>query len=201
MAGPAAERASRPRNSGPSRRATEARPRGIRTAAAAERWSLLLTGFYGSSENLITTLHRGQADGSFVFVPISGDTRTIGAELEGVVSPLSGLQLRAVTTLQDPRFTRFEYEFFVPGTNPGSGVQVRDYEGNRLNDAVSVLADLTASYDRGGAEVFGNYRYTGDRAANRPNTITIPACSAVSGGLAYSFGRTRVELQALNQFN
>jgi outer membrane receptor protein involved in Fe transport len=56
--------------------------------AAAERWSLLLTGFYGSSENLITTLHRGQADGSFVFVPISGDTRTIGAEIEGVMSPV-----------------------------------------------------------------------------------------------------------------
>jgi iron complex outermembrane recepter protein len=169
--------------------------------AAAERWSLLLTGFYGSSEGLITTLHRGQADGSFVFVPISGDTRTIGAEIEGVVSPLTGLQLRAVTTLQDPRFTRFGYEFFVPGTNPGSGVQVRDYEGNRLNDAVSLMADLTTSYDRGGAELFANYRYTGDRMANRPNTITIPAFSEVSGGVGYTFRRTRVVLRGLNLLN
>lgn len=169
--------------------------------AAAERWSLLLTGFYGSSENLITTLHRGQADGSFVFVPISGDTRTIGAEIEGVMSPVVGLQLRAVATLQDPRFTRFRYEFFVPGTNPGSGTQVRDYDGNRLNDAVSVLTDFTASYERRGAEVFGNYRYTGDRAANRPNTITIPAFSEVSGGVGYTFRRARVVLQAVNLLN
>lgn len=169
--------------------------------AAAEMWSLLLTGFYGSSENLITTLHRGQANGSFVFVPISGDTRTIGAEIEGVVSPLAGLQIRAVTTVQDPRFTRFRYEFFVPGSNPGSGVQVRDYEGNRLNDAVAFMTDLTASYERGGAELFGNYRYTGDRAANRPNTLTIPGFSEVSGGVGYSFGRTRVVLQGVNLLN
>lgn len=169
--------------------------------AAAERWSMLLTGFYGSSENLITTLHRGQPDGSFVFVPISGDSRTFGAEIESVVTPVAGLQLRTVATLQDPRFTRFRYEFFVPGENPGSGVQVRDYAGNRLNDAVSVLADFTASYTRGGAEVFGSYRYTGDRAANRPNTITIPGFSELSGGVGYAFGRTRVVLQGVNLLN
>ena len=166
--------------------------------ASAERWSLLLTGFYGASENLITTLHRGQPDGSFIFLPISGDTRTVGAEIEGALAPLEGLQLRAVTTLQDPRFTRFRYEFFVPGRNPGSGPQVRDYAGNRLNDAVRVLADLTASYARGDAELFGNWRYTGDRAANRPNTVTIPAFTELNGGIAYRFRQARVALQGLN---
>jgi iron complex outermembrane receptor protein len=172
---------------------------GVKTSA--ERWSLLATGFYGSSKNLITTLHRGQPDGSFIFVPISGDTRTIGMELEGAVSPLEGLQLRAVTTLQDPRFTRFRYEFFVPGNNPGSGAQVRDYAGNRLNDAVSVLSELTASYAHAGGEVFGSFRYTGDRAANRPNTLTIPGFSEVNGGVAYRFRQSRVALQGLNLLN
>ena len=172
---------------------------GVKTSA--ERWSLLVTGFYGSSKNLITTLQRGQPNGSFAFLPISGDTRTFGMELEGAASPLAGLQLRAVTTLQDPRFTRFRYEFFVPGTNPGSGAQVRDYAGNRLNDAVSLMSDLTASYAFSSAEVFGNLRYTGDRAANRPNTVTIPAFSEVNGGVAYRFRQARVALQALNLFN
>ncbi len=172
---------------------------GVKTSA--DRWSLLVTGFYGSSKNLITTLHRGQPDGSFIFLPISGDTRTIGAEIEGAVSPLEGMQLRAVTTLQDPRFTRFGYQFFVPGNKPGSGAQVRNYSGNRLNDAVSILSDLTASYARARAQVFGNFRYTGDRAANRPNTVTIPGFNEVNGGVAYRFRQARVALHGLNLLN
>ncbi|MDB4882748.1 MAG: TonB-dependent receptor [Gemmatimonadetes bacterium] len=169
--------------------------------ASTERWSLLATGFYGSSKNLITTLQRGQANGSFSFLPISGDTRTIGVELEGAVSPLNGLQLRAVSTLQDPRFTRFRYEFFVPGSNPGSGPQVRDYSGNKLNDAVSLLGDLTASYTHAATELFGTVRYTGDRAANRPNTVTVPGFSEINGGVAYRFRQSRVALQGLNLLN
>ena len=172
---------------------------GVKTSS--DRWSLLLTGFYGSSQNLITTLQRGQPNGTFVFLPISGDTRTVGAELEAAVSPLDGLQLRAVTTLQDPRFTRFRYEFFVPGNNPGSGAQVRDYSGNRLNDAVSLLSDLTASYSYKKVELFGNYRYTGDRMANRPNTVTIPAFGEVAGGVSYRFREARVSLQGVNLLN
>ncbi len=172
---------------------------GVKTSGA--RWSLLATGFYGNSKNLITVLQRGQPNGTFVFLPISGDTRTIGMELEGTVSPVDGLQLRTVTTVQDPRFTRFRYEFFVPGTNPGSGTQVRDYSGNRLNDAVSLLTDLSATYSRRGAEVFGTYRYTGDRAANRPNTVTIPGYGEVNGGIGYRIQRARVVLQGLNLFN
>lgn len=169
--------------------------------ASAAQWSLLLTGFYGRSKNLITTLHRGRADGSFAFLPITGDTRTFGVEFEGAASPVPGLGLRAVTTLQDPRFTRFQYQFFVPGTAPASGTHVRNYAGNRLNDAVRLLADLTASYARRGAEVFGNYRYTGDRAGNRPNTIMIPGFSEVSGGIAYDFRHIRVALQGVNLFD
>jgi hypothetical protein len=166
--------------------------------AATATWSLLLTGFYGSSKNLITVLQRGRPDGSFAFMPISGDTRTVGIELEGVLSPVAGLELRSITTLQDPRFTRFGYDFFVPGDGPHSGAQVRDYSGNRLNDAVRVLTDLTASYTRGLAEVFGNYRYTGERMANRPNTVTIPGFSELGGGVAVGFRRMRVMLQGIN---
>lgn len=172
---------------------------GLKTSAP--EWSLLLTGFYGSSRNLITTLHRGQPDGSFVFVPISGDTRTVGAEVEGVISPLDGLQIRAVGTLQDPRFTRFAYDFFVPGDGPLSGEQHRDYAGNLLNDAVRVLGDLTASYGRGGWDGFGNLRYTGSRMANRPNTIEIPGYTEITAGTGYTFRGVRVEVKGTNLLN
>ena len=169
---------------------------GVKTSAA--RWSLLLTGFYGSSKNMLVTLDRGQPDGGFAFLPISSDTRTVGAEVEGVVTPLDGLQLRAMATIQDPRFTRFRYEFFVPGANPLSGPQTRDYSGNRLNDVASVLANVGGSYAWRDAELFADYRFNGNRAANRPNTVTIPAFGELNGGIGYRFRQARVRLQALN---
>jgi iron complex outermembrane recepter protein len=169
---------------------------GVKTSAS--RWSLLLTGFYGTSRNMLVTLDRGQPDGGFAFLPISSDTRTVGAEVEGVVTPLDGLQLRAMATIQDPRFTRFRYEFFVPGTNPLSGPQTRDYSGNRLNDVASVLADVGASYAWRDAELFADYRFSGNRAANRPNTVTIPAFGELNGGIGYGFRRAHVRLQVLN---
>jgi outer membrane receptor protein involved in Fe transport len=172
---------------------------GVKTGAP--RWSLLLTGFYGTSTNMLVTLDRGQANGGFAFLPISTDSRTVGAEVEGALTPLSGLQLRAVATIQDPRFTRFRYDFFVPGSNPLSGPQTRDYSGNRLNDVASLLASVGGSYTWHEFDLLGDYRYSGDRPANRPNTVTIPGFGELDGGLAYRFGRAHVRLQGRNLLN
>ena len=172
---------------------------GVKTSA--ERWSLLLTGFYGTSKGMLVTLDRGQANGGFAFLPISSDTRTFGAEIEGALSPFDGLQLRAIATVQDPRFTRFTYDFFVPGTNPMSGPQTRDYSGKRLNDVASVLGDVGGTYTWKSAELFADYRYSGKRFANRPNTVTIPSFGEVNGGVGYRVGRTSMRLQALNLFD
>jgi outer membrane receptor protein involved in Fe transport len=172
---------------------------GVKTSA--ERWSLLLTGFYGTSKGMLVTLDRGQANGGFAFLPISSDTRTVGAEIEGALSPFDGLQLRAIATVQDPRFTRFTYDFFVPGSNPMSGPQTRDYSGKRLNDVASVLGDVGGTYTWKSAELFADYRYTGKRFANRPNTVTIPSFGEVNGGVGYRVGRTSMRLQALNLFD
>jgi outer membrane receptor protein involved in Fe transport len=169
---------------------------GVKTAA--ERWSLLVTGFYGTSKGMLVTLDRGQPNGGFAFLPISSDTRTVGAEVEGVVSPVAGLQLRAIATMQDPRFTRFHYDFFVPGNGPLSGAQTRDYAGNRLDDIASFLGDVGGSYTLGDAALFADYRYSGDRQANRPNTVTIPGFGELNGGVSYRFQRASVRLQALN---
>jgi outer membrane receptor protein involved in Fe transport len=172
---------------------------GVKTSA--DRWSLLLTGFYGTSRNMLVTLDRGQPNGGFAFLPISTDTRTVGAELEGVVSALQGLQLRAIGTLQDPRFTRFRYDFFVPGNNPMSGPQTRDYSGNRLNDVASFLGDVGGSYEWRQAELFADYRYSGERYANRPNTVKIPGFGELNGGVGYHVRRASVRVQALNLLN
>ena len=50
---------------------------GVKTSA--ERWSLLLTGFYGSSKNLITTLQRGQPNGIVRRSCRSAATRALSA--------------------------------------------------------------------------------------------------------------------------
>jgi iron complex outermembrane recepter protein len=164
-------------------------------------WSLLLTGFYSASKNLITTLHRGQADGSFIFLPITGDTRTFGVEIEAALQPVNRLDLRLNSTIQDPRFTRFEYDFFVPGDNPESGLHQRDYSGNYLNEAVKFMADLTAAYAIGPADLFINYRYTGERMANRPNTIEIPAYSEFMAGAGVAIRNLYFAVQGTNLFN
>lgn len=148
-----------------------------------------------------------RSDGSFELrtvpvgrqtLPISTDSRTVGTELEGALTPLAGLELRAVATIQNPRFTRFRYDFFVPGTNPLSGPQTRDYSGNRLNDVASVLTDVGASYAWRALDLFADYRYSGDRAANRPNTVTIPGFGELDGGVGSRFGRVQVRLQGRN---
>lgn len=169
---------------------------GVKTLAA--RWSLALTGFYGTSKGMLVSLDRGQADGGFEFLPIESDTRTVGAEVEAAVAPVEGLQLRGTATIQNPRFTRFTYDFFVPGSNPLSGPQRRDYSGNRLNDVAAFLGDVGGSYNWRNAEIFADYRYSGDRPANRPNTVTIPGFGELNGGIGYRLRRASVRLQALN---
>ena len=169
---------------------------GLKTSA--EKWSLLLTGFYGNSKGMLVTLDRGQPNGGFAFLPISTDTRTFGAEVEASASPIQGLLLSGTMTAQDPRFTRFQYDFFVPGNGPMSGPQKRDYSGNRLNDVAGFLADAGASYTVRSAEIFGDYRYAGSRPANRPNTVTIPGYGELNGGVGYRYRRANVRLQALN---
>lgn len=167
----------------------------------SDRVALLLAGFYSRSEDLITTLHRGQADGSFIFLPITGNTRTFGLEMEAAARLLPGLDLRVNSTLQDPRFTKFEYEFFVTGNNPESGLHQRDYAGNYLNDIVRFMTDVTAQYNWQRADLFMNYRYTGSRMANRPNTIRIPGYSEVMGGVGWTANRIRFSAQVTNLFN
>jgi outer membrane receptor protein involved in Fe transport len=172
---------------------------GVKTSA--ERWSLLMTGFVGTSKNMLVTLDRGQPNGGFAFLPIANDTRTIGTEIEGSVTPVTGLELRAVGTVQDPRYTRFSYDFFIPGTGPYSGAQHRDYKGNKMIDVASVLADLGATYTHKSVDLFGDYRYNGERQANRPNTVTIPGWGELNGGVGYRVGQMRLTVQGLNLLN
>src|SRR5206468_7859177 len=57
------------------------------------------------------------------------------------------------------------------------------------------------SYTWRSAELFTDYRYSGDRPANRPNTVTIPGFGELNGGVSYRLQRASVRVQALNLLN
>lgn len=49
--------------------------------------------------------------------------------------------------------------------------------------------------------LFANYRYYGERMANRPNTVPIPAYSEVMAGAGLAFNKFDVSLKVANLFN
>jgi hypothetical protein len=65
----------------------------------------------------------------------------------------------------------------------------------------SVLADVGGSYIWRTVELFSDYRFSGNRPANRPNTVTIPAFGELNGGIGFGFRQAHVRLQALNLLN
>ena len=64
-----------------------------------------------------------------------------------------------------------------------------------------MLANVGASYAWRNAELFADYRFSGNRAANRPNTVTIPGFGEFNGGIGYRFSRAHLRLQGLNLLN
>jgi len=64
-----------------------------------------------------------------------------------------------------------------------------------------LLADFTASYSYHRFNFFGNYRYTGKRMANRPNTITVPGYGEAKAGIGLSFDQFKIGVQGTNLFD
>ena len=136
---------------------------GVKTSA--DRWSLLLTGFYGTSKSMLVTLDRGQPNGGFAFLPISTDTRTVGAEIEGRASPARrGSQLGGDRPCRTRGSRASATTSSCPGNNPLSGAQTRDYSGQPAQRRRSASWPMSARRTRWrGAEIFGDYRYSGNR--------------------------------------
>jgi hypothetical protein len=77
--------------------------------------------------------------------------------------------------------------------------------GNRLEDTPDILLEGGFDYTYRGFDVFSNYRWFGDRYANRRNTILLPSYGVLFGGLGYNFAGTlkgvRLSVQGSNILN
>jgi len=77
--------------------------------------------------------------------------------------------------------------------------------GNRLEDTPDLLLEGGFEYARKGFDAFSNYRFFGNRYANRRNTILLPSYGVLFGGVGYTFGGglkgVRLSVQGSNLLN
>jgi outer membrane receptor protein involved in Fe transport len=190
---------------------------------AGERFQLFGTAFGTRVKNVLFTLQTATPQGGFVLQQDATNLRNYGLEVETILSPftgaaLRGLNLRLISTIQDPKFTK---DFFyteqlasgasvaVPATNistarrpESAGVaQVVNYNGNALDDTPKFALDGTLGYGYERFNGYFNYRYTTERWANRRNSVRTPAFGEAFAGLGYQFRVVRLDVQATNLFN
>ncbi len=149
----------------------------------ARHLSFFLTGFYSRLTNipfqiLVVSGDIGQ------FTPVTFNTaRTVGMELEATLKPLANFNLDLIATIQSPRFLEFNYYNINRTGSDFSDDFIEKFDGNTINEVPSFSLDLTPSYRLGIFDGYLNWRFTGERFANRRNTLTLPAFSQVNTGI------------------
>ncbi|WP_375419518.1 TonB-dependent receptor [uncultured Hymenobacter sp.] len=161
------------------------------------RLGLGLTFFYSRNSDIPFTVQQVSAGGGFTLTQQRGTVRSAGLEAEITVQPARGLVLRGIATVQAPRVVKFQQ---VDETD-----KLVSIAGNRLEDTPDILLEAGFEYSVKGFDVFSNYRYFGDRYANRRNTILLPDYGVLFGGLGYNFAGSlkgvRLSVQGSNLLN
>ena len=57
------------------------------------------------------------------------------------------------------------------------------FDGNTINEVPRFSLDLSPSWQMGPLNTYLNWRFTGERYANRRNTLTLPAFHQINAGL------------------
>lgn len=172
--------------------------------------SLFVNGFYSQMEKVPFQQFAIGANSTTVRSPTTFNTiRTIGMEIEAVVSLAKNLDVRFITTLQNPTLTEFSYynlngtthPVFIGDTYPESPVYVdldgmpiaagtpsddfiEDFSDNDVPDVPKVMFDITPSYQLKNFRFYANYRYTGKRWGNRRNTVELDSFGLLSAGFS-----------------
>lgn len=164
---------------------------------AFDKFSLFLTQFYSQNDNIPFTIQTAGPNNTFILTQRVGKVSSYGIEAEATYQATKGLQLKAIATLQNPRFNEFTFN------DPNAGNAEVSLAGNRLDDVPQVLLDFTADYSVRGFNVFANYRYFGDQFANKRNTLKMPAYGLLFGGASYTIPGTglRLGVQGSNLLN
>ncbi len=177
-----------------------------------EKASLFINGFFSEMENVPFQQFAIGTNSTTVRSPNTFNAiRTIGAELEAVVTVVDNLDVRVVGTLQSPTFTKFDYynlnetphPVFIGETYPESPTYltggepvapgspsddfIEDFSGNDVPDVPKVMLDITPSYQMGKVKIYANYRYTGKRWGNRRNTVELQGFGLLGAGVSVRF--------------
>ncbi|MEZ4883487.1 MAG: TonB-dependent receptor [Chitinophagales bacterium] len=172
--------------------------------------SLFLTGFYSQMKNVpFQQFAIGQNSTTVRSPNTFNNIRTIGTEIEAVITIAKNLDLRMIGTLQNPTFTDFSYynlnatahPVFIGETYPESPIYldpngvpvpagtpsddfIEDFSGNDVSDVPKVMLDITPSYQIKNVKIYANYRYTGKRWGNRRNTVELDGFGLLSAGIS-----------------
>ena len=172
---------------------------------ATSRVGLGIVPFYSQNSNIPFTVQLSNSTGGFSLTQQRGKVDNLGVELEGIYSPVTGLTLRGIGTVQRPRVVSFRFT-----DNKGTSANLADdeiisFDGNELEDTPDLLLEGGAEYTLKGFDVFANYRWFGERYANRRNTIKLPSYGILFAGLGYNFSGplrgVEVRVQASNLLN
>jgi iron complex outermembrane recepter protein len=158
--------------------------------------------FYSTAKNINNLLFVNNGVG-VVLQQIPVSTKTIGAEMEMIYTPIQYLQLRGMLTLQDPRWADFAYTNTIyRGGFAADTTYSRNYKNNLIAGVSRATADFVISYTPyQGFGGFANIRYKSKYAINNANVYSIDPGLEVLAGISYSYKRVELAVRATNLLN
>ncbi|MBC7923692.1 MAG: TonB-dependent receptor [Ferruginibacter sp.] len=153
---------------------------------------LFLTGFFSRNDNIPFTIQTAGPNNTFILTQQRGRVESYGTEVEASYSPVKSLNLKAIATIQNPTFREFSF------SDPLANNALVSFKGNQIDDTPRVLLDFTADYTLKGFNAFANYRYFGERYANKRNTLKLPEYGILFGGVSYQWQKLRFGVQGSN---
>jgi hypothetical protein len=145
---------------------------GLKTSA--ERWSLLLTGSTARARECSSPSTAGSPTVVSRSSQSAPTRERSGAEVEGVVSATSRTPAPWHRHGAGPAVHALPLRFLRARQRPderSADTRLRRQSPQRHRILLGTSAGRTCGAT---AELFADYRYSGDRPANRPNTVTIP---------------------------
>lgn len=155
------------------------------------KYSLGLNGFYSRMNDVAYFVFIAGGGGVNIQTPPTFNSiNTVGTEIEAFINPIKNFDVKVIATLQNPTFISFDY-YNSNGTavpvfigDEGSDDFIEKFDGNTVPDVPKVLVDVTPAYQLKNWKFWVNWRYVGERQANRRNTVTLPAFHQFDIGLS-----------------
>lgn len=165
-------------------------------------FSLFSSLTYTTGSNLPLNVNIPGASGSLIIQSSFTSSRSFGWEAEATYRLLKGLNMRLISTIQDPVFT--DYTFTVDAAaRPDIVGKMINWQGNRPQSTPNWSFQLEGSYSYKIWDIFANAIRTGPSWSTSANTYKIPAYTEATAGIKARLFQNKAELRAWsnNLFN